>query len=490
MANHSRMTATTVSRAILAFVLAPLLGCGEGDPGNRPSVENAAAPAPVQRGSPDPAETADRRSPATVLSGPLDGSHGATAAAPPPSPQAKQDEPGDVNVRKPAAEPAPNVSFADVVRLALPGTAEAQGYAYDARTGDLAVIGPWKDRLAIVPLEKQRKSGRLQDVQQVKLLGAPYKLAYKATKSSGLFAVSQTDPNGVLLVDVRSREVVKAIKLADKPASFLPAVGPAGPYLYFTTLDRQGDGEIFRSPDGSFHMPDSSVIEVQRLNVETMALEEPLRISRLNSAGHAVVGDVKLYYWRDFASASFHANGRFTFQGNKVYDADFTHVLSVLKVGAKEFLTDGPWVVGVTRDELVVCSINDGRIVTGVPIPSGYQRVAEVFVDAGRGCVVVGLGKHVVIVPLAKLVLPDEPILIFEEQPATVAELHKTYEFPLRTVSGNPTIELAEGPEGMAIEGSVLRWRCETAYTGPVNVKLKITAGEVTREQSWKITVQ
>ncbi len=114
----------------------------------------------------------------------------------------------------------------------------------------------------------------------------------------------------------------------------------------------------------------------------------------------------------------------------------------------------------------------------------------DVFFDASRRILVYGFETRVVVVPIDKLDLPDEPILLFEEHPPRVAELRKPYEFPLTTVAGDPTVTLAEGPEGMKIEGKVLRWRPQTAYTGPVDVKLKITSGDVTREQSWKITVQ
>jgi len=392
--------------------------------------------------------------------------------------------------QEPDPPSAPDASFEEVVRLSLPGGSQAEGYAYDPSTGDLAIIGPWKNRLGIVSLDRQFESGPIKKVEQVELLGKPYKLAHKTCKSGALFAVSQTAPNGVLVVDVKSREVVKAIKLAEKPASFLPATGLATPHLYFTTSDRQGDGEIFRSPDGSFHMPSSSTIEIQRLNVDKMDMDQPLHISRLNSNGHAVVGETTVYYWRDFNTASLHSSGRYTIHQNRVYDPEFTHAFTVLECGAKTFLADGPWVAGVTREELVVCSINDGRIVTAIPIPSGYHRVADIFFDAGRRILVVGLGRHVVVVPIGKLDLPDEPILLFEERPPAVAGLRKPYEFLLTTVSGNPTFKLIDGPDDMKIEGNTLRWRPETAYTGPVDVKLEITAGDVTRAQSWEVTVE
>lgn len=447
------------------LVLAPLVGCADR---NEPSL-------PIKNAAPPPIAPRE--------------SSGATAPRPTSS-QPRQDKVGESDGREQETPSTPAASLVDVVRLSLPRAWQAEGYAYDSQTGRLAIIGRRENGLAIASLDGQVASGPLKRVKQVGLLGRPYKVAHKARKNGALFAVSQADPNGVLLVDVESGEVVKGMKLARKLASFLPAAGPPTPYLYVTTSDRQGDSEIFRLPDGSFEMPSSSPIEIHRLNVDTMEFDKQLQIRRLNKQGQIVFGDTTLYYWRDFDTASFHASGRYATLRNTVYDAAFARALTVLKCGAKTFLADGPWVVGVTRDELVVCSINDGRIVTGVPIPSGHQRVADVFFDASRSCLVVGLGRDVVVVPMDKLDLPDEPILLFEEAPPTTAELRKPYEFLLTTVSGNPAVTLAEGPEGMRIEGKILRWRPETGYTGPVDVKLEIASGDVTREESWQVTVE
>jgi hypothetical protein len=221
-----------------------------------------------------------------------------------------------------------------------------------------------------------------------------------------------------------------------------------------------------------------------------LELEAPIPINRLNPLGHAIIGDMRIYYWRDFKSAQFHASGRFTFHGNKIYDSDFSQMLSQLKCSPGCFLAEGPWIAGVTREELVICSINDGRIETGFPIPSGYQRISKIFLDTQRGYLVVGLGRHIVVVPLDQFELPDEPILLFKERPATTAESQKLYEFSLTTVTGDPSVEVIEGPDGMEIVDGQLRWCPETAYTGPVDVKVRVSAGSVSREQSWKIKVE
>jgi hypothetical protein len=94
------------------------------------------------------------------------------------------------------------------------------------------------------------------------------------------------------------------------------------------------------------------------------------------------------------------------------------------------------------------------------------------------------------IIPIETLGLPNEPILLLDEAPPITTAIGELYEFPLRTVSGEGSFALLEGPEGMTIEDSVLRWRPEVAYTAPVEVKVKTSANDVTREESWNITVE
>lgn len=186
---------------------------------------------------------------------------------------------------------------------------------------------------------------------------------------------------------------------------------------------------------------------------------------------------------------------------NKVYSNDDGRLLTNLSFHGQWFLPEKGLITGVAQSEILVASVNDGRIVASVSVPKSSGRLlgrdgedgnvfGQIFIDLKRNLLVIGQRQHVVLIPIETLGLPNEPILFLKQPPPKTVALGELCEFKLQTVSGVGDYKLIEGPEGMTVEANTLRWRPETAYTGPVDVKLSVAAGEAKRELSWRMTVE
>lgn len=378
----------------------------------------------------------------------------------------------------------------------------ATDYAYDHNTGRLAIVGPWKNAIGFVSVDEQPVGGAIRDVELVELRGEPHALTCHVLASGdGVFAIAQTKATGIILIDAGSLEIVKSLRLDNWP-TFVWATGKSTPqYLYFTMQTSRGLSFLATGGDDAGVPPQGWEVKMQRIDLAGMELDRRFQGEEFNTARLREVRGRLVGNFMDVVVVDL--DRRFAAYQDRVYSARDGKKLTDLDFQAKRFLSQGPWLAGVAESEIVVGSINDGRIVAGVSLPDVYEKMlgrvmeegrghvfAKVFLDLKRKYLVVGRLQHVIIIPIETLGLPEEPIVLLDESPPTTVEKGALYEFPLRTVSGEGSFALVEGPEGMVIKDSVVRWRPETAYTGPVEVKVKTTAGEIAREELWHVTVE
>jgi hypothetical protein len=376
----------------------------------------------------------------------------------------------------------------------------AKDYVYDRELGRLGILGPWENTIGFISIDEQT-GGTIRDVKHVALRGVPRALAYQTLPNGkGIFAVAQTETAGLILIDAESLEIVKALRFDEQPL-FLSLVDEPDPrYFYFSTGSSSGQSVIVKG-NKAFQGPGGWEGKMQRLDLVSMELDnrfqgEEFRTSMVRSVGNRLFHVFLAFMYLDHER-------RFMAYNDSVFSNDDGRRLTQLSFQAQWFFSDNALLTGVSKQEIVVGSINDGRIIAGVSLPAVYDKIlgrafergrehmfAKIFIDPKRNLLVVGLRQFVMIIPIETLGLPNEPILLLDEAPPITTAIGELYEFPLRTVSGEGSFALLEGPEGMTIEGSVLRWRPEVAYTAPVEVKVKTTANDVTREESWYITVE
>ncbi len=392
--------------------------------------------------------------------------------------------------------------------LTIPGPAHVRGaigrasdYTYDHNTGRLGILGPWENAIGFISVDEQPRGGHVRDVQQVQLRGKPHALSYQDLANGGVFAIAQTEETGIILVNPESLEIVKSLRLDSWP-TFVWTAGKSTPqHLYFTTQTSRGMSFLGAGRDDSGELLRGWEVKMQRIDLARMELDTRFQGEEFNTARLKVLGGHLVGNFLDVVSVD--SDRRFTTYKDGIYSTENGRRLTKLGFQAQGFLPGGALVTGVNESEIVVGSINDGRIISGTSLPDIHERLlgrlqekgrghvfAKIFVDPKRKLLVVGRLQHVIIIPIETLSLPEEPVLLLDESPPTTAAVGEQYEFPLQAVSGEPDFTLVEGPEGMSVEDNVVRWRPDTAYTAPVEVKLKATAGDITREESWQINVE
>ncbi len=377
----------------------------------------------------------------------------------------------------------------------------ATDYAYDERTGRLAILGPWENGIGFIAVDEQPRGGTIENVRGIPLRGEPHAITYHGMSGgSGVFAVAQTKEMGIILLDAESLQIVKSLRTDSFP-TFMWAAGKSDDkYFYFTTEIERGPDILITDGD-AFRLPAGWKVKMQRIDLASMELDQRFQGEELQTSSVLKFGEGLVRFFQDIVFLD--RDERFLAYKDGLYSSDDGRKLTTLKFQAQRFLPAGPWLTGVNECEIVVGSINDGRIVAGVSLPDVHEKLlgrimekgrghvfAKIFLDLKRNYLVVGRLQHVIIIPIETLGLPQVPIVLLDGSPPTKVQKGGLYEFTLRTVSGDGSFTLTEKPEGMTLDGNAIRWRPAEAYTAPVQVKVKTTAGEISREESWQITVE
>lgn len=459
------------------------------------------------RGSPDPAPIAARQSTSP------------TAPSPPAS-QPSGDAAAETTITarsQPAGEPSHNADVEPmtggptVLRLPLVPTnypvkpiSMARDYAYDPNNGRLAIIGPWKNAIGFINLDEQNRGGGIKNITYVQLTGEPTEVAHKHTPDGGIFAAGMKDPTGVVLLCAQSMQVLKLLEVESGTPGFPRAlVGRDSLYLYSREQHRDSFSRVVVDRGAAFPLGGGSHSVIRRIDLESMELDSLLIPPEIEDSGVVKIGEDLLYYRVDYNSVCVAPGKPYVAYQNGVYSLDGKRLLTELEFNARTFVRGGVLAAGVTEEAVVVGSLNDGRIVASHAFPDDAKTVnarlkdllnmslvADLFFDKRRDCVVAGLLQYIVVLPLQSLALPDEPLLLLAEAPPTEAEVGSPYACSLRTVSGNPTATLVAGPKGMVVEDGFVRWTPETAYPGPVDVKVALADGNFDREESWQVKVE
>ena len=475
----------------------------------QPAVASAAPtqPAATSSAATQPAPTSPTASvPPVAPSGPAD------TPAPPSVAAAAGTAPTD---EPPTAGATPTDSVPRVLQiLQLPYLKDpkyrfvisrAEDYAYDPRRGRLAIYGPWQRDIGFIAVDDQRRAGPIQDVTRVEVQGLPTALIFQSLGERGVFIVAHRDPPGFAMIDPETLQVVKELPLASGAPFFFRASGEsAASFVYFTadfppmSFAAEDDPAVFRS------MARASGFTIQRIDVTRMALDPAWRPSELQASGIARNGREVIYWYPWRRSVFVEPGGRVAATDDALLSLDLGRQVMKLDFRVRGFLPRCPWLVGTVEKELVVGSMNDGRIVTQIPFPDYVQEAkrivgahyhqnhlrAQVFTDVPRNRLVVGLVQHVMVIPIETLGLPEEPDLLLAESPPDKASAGQAYQFALKTGSDNSTATLVKGPEGMTIQDGVLRWVPQAAGPKPVEVRIRLTAGNTSREEAWKVTVE
>lgn len=419
--------------------------------------------------------------------------------AAPEAPQEQSDS--SASKKQPAAKKSTSRSIQFLIlpspennRLAI---SRATDYVYDEDLGRLGLIGPWENAIGFISVDESNGAS-FQDLQHVPLRGAPHALYYhRLANGDGVFAIAQTEAPGVILLDSKSLQIVKSLRVESYPTFYWAAGKSDEQHLYFTTQVSNAAGYLIK--DGrAFQLPSGPTVKMHRIDLATMELDTRFQGEVFETSSIRSVGDqlLRSYYRIVYNDA----DKQYIAYQDSLYAKD-GRKLTNLKFQAQHFLPGGPWLTGVNESEIVVGSINDGRIVAGVSLPDVHQRLAgrlreeghvfaQIFIDLKRNYLVVGRLQHVLIIPIEKLGLQPEPNLLLSESPPSAVKQGELYEFALKTVSGKGSFELSQGPDGMVLEDGVVRWRPEAAYTAPVEVKVKTSEGDLTREDIWNILVE
>ncbi len=381
--------------------------------------------------------------------------------------------------------------------------ATAANYAYDAQHGTLVIQGAWKQHLGVVSIEEQPTVGEIQNIRFVELPGKPAAVAYQRLGDSGVIIGGYVEPTGIAVIDGQSLNITKDLPISSGTPRFLRSSNiPDAPYFYFTTAEPDSFMEVITDGRIGIHRSGSSRYTFRRIDLKRMRIDSSAE-TELSSSGVAVVGKQLVYCLLDFDSMCIDPRHRFVAVRDRLFTVDLQKEVMKLDFEVRGFLPHGPWAAGVTQQELVVGSTNDGRIVARIPFPDFIQQTnsklrqmfqihrvfSEVFFDEQRKYLVAGFLQHIMIIPFEVLGLPDEPDLQLVDTPPSRAEVGKVLEWTIKTVEGNATATLVEGPQGMTVDNGLLKWTPDAIYTSPIEVKVRVSAGNTSRVESWKLVV-
>jgi hypothetical protein len=379
----------------------------------------------------------------------------------------------------------------------------ATDYVYDPDRGRLGIVGPWEHSVGFISIDEQPKGdSAITKVKEVTVRGLPHTAFYqRMANGDGVFAIAQTEENGMILVNAETLEIVKSIRLESYPTFVWAAGRSTEQHLYFTT-------QLGHAPDllidqgVAFRLPAGWRVKMQRIDLSSMDMDPRFQGEEFETSSISKPNDRLL---RTYIGIAYHdADDRYVAHKDSLYSNADGRLLTKLQFQAQIFLPGGPFITGVTNTEVVIGSINDGRVLAGFALPGEHDRLvgriaesslnrpifAKIYYDPKRQLLIVGRMQHVILIPIETLGLPDEPNLLLAESPPMQVKKGDLYDFPLRTVSNEGEFTLVSGPEGMSISENALRWRPESTYTDPVEIKLKTSAGDVTREETWHVTVQ
>jgi hypothetical protein len=185
-----------------------------------------------------------------------------------------------------------------------------------------------------------------------------------------------------------------------------------------------------------------------------------------------------------------------------LYTLDMQRLKQRLSFYAATFLEGTALVAGVMGDEFVFGSVNDGRLVARMTMPTKrptpqfeIKKQVQSFNDSkiyyspkAQAIYLVGR-DYIAPISLSDLKLPNEPCLLPRVEPSAKCRIGEEYRSDIGPERGVFRAKLLEGPEGAELQGGRLSWTPRGNFSGPVRFTVRCTAGEYSHDESWTVQV-
>lgn len=391
--------------------------------------------------------------------------------------------------------------------------------AFDSKHGCLSVIGSSNRKVFFATSAELIEGAKF--TRFVELAGRPRAIVAKSMSDRSLFVVLQEEPNELIVLDANAVKVVQSIPLPGKQNSyygFSTGKQADDPYVYISCLP-ESSRELWR-----INILEPSSPAIFKCDDDNVASSADGKIVYVSTGGspkdvtaiRAAESDANNEWETVGRLPGLDLNGppivdpqgRWIVFNRDVYSPDLSHRYISLPFRPVAFLPQSPWLAGLNEDDLVIASVNDGKIVETFPTTVEETRPGKTaprrrlfaeylhrwfrfaFVDAHAQTLVALTSEEGAIFPLPVDKMREQPTFMLKTLPPKDGIVGEPYSCSLLTTAEGSTAELVRGPHGALLQDNVLTWTPTVDTIGEVEFEVSLQAGGATHNTTWKAFVE
>lgn len=190
--------------------------------------------------------------------------------------------------------------------------------------------------------------------------------------------------------------------------------------------------------------------------------------------------------------------GRMTICGNAIHDVSLEKQLGSLNFQAQAFCLSPLMIVGFANGKIQACSYNsltkfgtpvpfsladtqNSELPRGVAAQADFKRVqtrTRMLVDQKRKRIAVGTSNRILIVPIADLEVPDEPLLVAALSSSKTLIVDQKVKLSVEPLDPRVQVTIDDPPLGAVVDGSSMTWTPTADQVGPVNIAVTLKHGD------------